>query len=56
MSKEYWQKIKMTRSDAVYGNTIKIRDMVMFNRIDEFSNIEDNTLKNIVLNGYTQTQ
>lgn len=56
MSKEYWQKIKMTRSDAVFGNTTKIRDMTMFNRIDEFANIEDNTLKNIVMNGYTQTQ
>ena len=56
MSKEYWQKIKMTRSDAVFGNTTKIRDMAMFNRIDEFANIEDHTLKDIVLNGYTQTQ
>ena len=55
MSEEYWQKIKMTRSDAIFGNEV-VRNMTVFYQTDDFANIEDNTLKNIVLNGYTQTQ
>lgn len=48
-SLEYFTTVKMTRGDSYWPSCDNIRDMDYFKRY-EFNDIEDNTLKNLVLN------
>jgi FkbM family methyltransferase len=54
-SLEYFQNIKMTRGDVSTQSNENIRTMDVFNTYTKLATIKDDTLKQLVENGYTKT-
>ena len=51
-SREFFEKVKMTRGDVYTSNNESVRDWTYFDMFNGYVDTEDSTLRNIVLYGY----